>query len=809
MNVPSITKRNVTRLLVATFFGLAVVGGSLPRVGSQDISEAPEQLEIPLIEREPFDVIILDEENKNFRAEVFLLPFSPRRVPTADKRRGDLRVRLLLDDSMEWDVAWQHITQVLLFERMLFDKAEALKKEAAGLMAKRQFLDAGEKLDEAYHYFTKLELEYPRYPRLGAAVDEFLYFDSGNLYKQGRFAEALNVMEQLYARNPTYANNALPGRMGQLVDEIVSGYLGKEDYRSARIVLDRLAAKYQDKRPTQIDKWRKELDRLAAERVVVGRKALAEKDYRKAVDAVRLARDVSPTSRDARDLEMILNETYPQIVVGVTQPALTYDSERIDDWAARRTGRLVHRSLIEFLGPGNEGGEYRFPGGTIERSPNGRKLIFRLDQFAADNANVVQSGYVLSQRLLDLANPKSAEYRSAWSSLITGVSIDNVLRVEVDLRRSHVLPEALLRVPMSATLLPDGTPAKDGTGSFRVDLETETERVFLLKDFQPGTRLAELIERHFENANGAMNALRRGRIDVIDRLFPSDAARLQEQLDRERTSDLVLQPYALPTVHALIPKSDHPFLENRNFRRSLAFGIDRHRILGEDLLGGRDLPGCQVISGPFPLGLGQDDPLAYAYDETLEPRLWRPRLAKLLLILAEKELTLKAELLKEEAPKLTPLLIAHPATEQSRVACQAIKAHLKIIDIEINTKELPAGMTTDPDDECDLLYTEIAIWEPVSDARKLLGPRGVAATDSPYVQQALRRLDQSENWGDVREELVALHHAAHNEVALIPLWQTTDYFVYNKRLRNLGENPVWLYQNVDQWRLQAEVAERP
>ena len=806
MNVNMMLKRNLSRLLVVALAGLALVGGGLPRADSQETEEAPAELEIPLIEREPFDVIILDEANKNFRAEVFPLDLPNRIVPPPEKRRGDLRVRLLFDDSLQWDVAWQHITQVLLFERMLFDQAKSLKMEGARLIAKEQYLDAGEKLDEAYHYYTKLQLEYPRYPRLEIEVDEFLYFDAGNLYKQDRFAEALNVMEQLYERNPTYRNNALPARMGSLVDEIVTAYLAKKDFRSARIVLDRLADKYQERRPAQIDKWRKELDRSASERVAVGRRALEAKDYRTAVEAVRQARDVSPSSRDARDLELTLMETYPQIIVGVTQPASTYNSERMDDWAARRTGRLVHRSLIEFLGPGNEGGEYQFPGGTIDRSPNGRQLIFRLDQFAANNANVVQSGYVLSQRLLDLADPKSPEYRSAWSSLITGVSVDKVLQVNVDLRRSHVLPEAMLRVPMSATMLPDGTPAKDGTGSFKVDLETETDTVFMLKDFQPGTRLAELIERHFENANGALNALRRGRIDVIDRLFPSDAARLQEQLDRERSSDLVLQQYALPTVHTLIPKSDHPFMANRNFRRALAFGIDRHRILGEDLLGGRDLPGCEVISGPFPLGLGQDDPLAYAYDETLAPRLWRPRLAKLLLILAEKELTLKAELLKEEAPKLTPLLIAHPATESSRVACQAIKAHLKIIDIEINTKELPLGVTTD--DECDLLYTEIAIWEPVSDARKLLGPKGVAATDSPYVQQALRWLDRAENWGDVREQLVALHHAVHNEVTLIPLWQTTDYFVYNKRLRNLGESPVWLYQNVDQWRLQAEVAER-
>ena len=76
------------------------------------------------------------------------------------------------------------------------------------------------------------------------------------------------------------------------------------------------------------------------------------------------------------------------------------------------------------------------------------------------------------------------------------------------------------------------------------------------------------------------------------------------------------------------------------------------------------------------------------------------------------------------------------------------------------------------------------------------------------VGQALRRLDAAEKWGDVRDQLVALHRATHNEVSVIPLWQTVDFFVYNKRLQNIGGKPVWLYQNVDQWRLGAQTVQR-
>ena len=82
-----------------------------------------------------------------------------------------------------------------------------------------------------------------------------------------------------------------------------------------------------------------------------------------------------------------------------------------------------------------------------------------------------------------------------------------------------------------------------------------------------------------------------------------------------------------------------------------------------------------------------------------------------------------------------------------------------------------------------------------------------AASDSPYVRQALRWLDAAQTWGEVRERLLQVHNAVHNEVAVIPLWQLVDFFAYNKRVRNLGERPVWLYQRVDKWRLGSATAE--
>ena len=762
-----------------------------------------------LLERLAFDVVVVKNlpEKPPFEAEVLPLEIPGRVLPPTTARTGKIKCRILEDDSVEYEVDWADIIDIKFFEQMLFEEAKRLQDEPVEGATDAEKLDKKlTNLDEAYRYFTRLEIEYPRYPGLTAAVDDFLYLDAGTLYKSGRYAESLAVMEQLFARNPGYKNNSLPRAMGALVNQVVKSYVDVKDYRSSRIVLDRLASKYSDTQGATIQLWRDSLTKLATENLAATRQAMQAQQFHEAIELLRKALDISPDVPGGKELELELSTTYPQVIVGVTQPALQFDAGQLDDWAARRAGRLLNRTIVEFLGPGSEGGDYQFPFGTIERSADGRLMTFHMNSSDPNSPSPLSDGYALSRRLLQLADVRSPEYHSPWASLVAGVSVKNVLQVDVDLRRSHVMPQSLLGKPITATKLLGSNELVDGTGQFRLTTRTDTELRFLFKGFQPNSRLAEVIEQRFDDAQGALNALRRGQIDVIDRLFPSDAARLQSQI--AGNSQLTLEQYALPTVHMLIPKSEHPYLQNRNFRRALIFGIDREMILRQELLGGRDVPGCRVINGPFPAGIDQNDPLGYAYDHSLDERKWNAGLTKLLTIVATKELEDKAKAAKEEPPKLTPLVLTHPANEPARIACQAIASHLSLVGIQIQVRELPIGVVTDPENKCDLLYAEIAIWEPVSDARKLLGAGGVAGTTSPFINQGLKLLDEAENWGQVRDQLLALHRATYSEATIIPLWQTVDFFVYNNRLRNVGDNPVWLYQNIDQWRLNAQTAQR-
>jgi hypothetical protein len=60
-------------------------------------------------------------------------------------------------------------------------------------------------------------------------------------------------------------------------------------------------------------------------------------------------------------------------------------------------------------------------------------------------------------------------------------------------------------------------------------------------------------------------------------------------------------------------------------------------------------------------------------------------------------------------------------------------------------------------------------------------------------------LDAASNWKDVRARLAELHQIADHELPLIPLWQTVNYFAYRTSVRGVGDAPITLYQNIDQW----------
>jgi hypothetical protein len=629
-----------------------------------------------------------------------------------------------------------------------------------------------------------------------------LYLSAGAAFRQRQYDEALAVLEELLAQNPNYrggeSSPTLMQVLGNITDRLLTRYVEQRDFRSARTLLARLARQYRADNEPFVQRWRQQLSEMAARHRDAAREHLAAGRFVEAHDESTAMQQVWPEVAGANELIAEIARRYPLVVVGVEHPARKFDTRSLHDVAARRAGRLRERLLVEFTGPGPEGGEYNSPLGTIQFSDDGRQLAFRLPRDAGPDL-----AYDLVQRLLERARPASESHSPTWSRVLETVRANGTAAVQADLRASHVLPQALLQLPLvppSHQLhLSGGGPAEPYT---LLAQEPASTRLTINPDyaFRGVGQPAEVAERYYEDPQRALLALQRGEIDVLDRVYPGDIPTLRAD------ASVAVAPYRTPTTHVLAVRSEHPYLANRTFRRALLYGSNRELILREGILRGRQVAGFRVVSGPFPAPSSSGDPAAYGYDQQIDPRPYEPRLALTLRILGEGEVKAAHEKLEQTPPPLTPIVLGHPADETSRIACRALARQWQRIGVECQVVEFPPGAFDDSEGKCDLVYLQLAAWEPIVDAGRLLGQDGLAPAGSAFIQLTLRQIEQAQNWQQARFRLLHLHRLLHEDVTLIPLWQTADHFAWRRSLQGISPGRVHLYQDVEQWRVATQLA---
>lgn len=742
--------------------------------------ESPKQEERPrftLIHGEPFDRITLKDGNA-----VRIVPqeFPEGKKPQSPKPTDKLRIVLLDEVGAKFDVAWKDIERYEQFQDMVLDDARVLTSLG--------------RFDMAWDHLIYLRERYPNAPGLEEASQTFLYVNAGNLYQQGKLDRALAILEDLQQTNPDYPRAAMA--LGAVAGQVLKTYIeDQKNYRVARQLLKRLEEAYGAAIGSSLNAWRARLEQLATAEKNTAEAQVAAGNFLEAHEATRRMMNIWPELPGGVELAAEIAEKYPLVVVGVEQPAAVYDPHSIDNWAARRAGRLLYRMLTEYERHGPEGGFYRFPLGQYLRTDDDLQLRFRLNNdFLA--GPIVLTGYDVARTLESLANPQDQLYRPGWGQLAGEIAVEGVASVVVALRQPHVRPEALLQTKFDFL-------AGDSEGNpftpFRIAKSPRpNEAIYSRNDayaFRGATQPAVVVERRFDEARQARTALLSGEIDVLDRIYPGDVVRLQSQ------SEVVVGRYDAPTVHMLVPNDKNPFLANRTFRRAVLLGIARDVILNNVLLEGANVPGCREVTGPFPAGVGTADPQAYAYDFRLESRAWNPQHAIVLKALAISQINKAAESQKAAPPKLAPLKLVYPAAEVARRACQAIQVQLRQIQIETQLVELPAGQSRPEDDDFDLLYVEASITEPLVDARRLLGEGGVAKITNPYIRQAVRNLDGARSWREARDHLLELHQRVHTELVVIPLWQLVEHYAYRNSVQNLTSRPALLYQDIEQWRI--------
>lgn len=734
------------------------------------------QTERMLVDERPFDVIVVKSDGSRNK----ILPLEDRSGKT--QRSGLLKCRLLSDPAEEVVINWSDVERIELFENMLLAEANQL------VLDKR--------FDDAFRSYARLLSEYPDTDQLAPSVQGFLYIDAEAQIAAGELTRALSTLEELFQRNPGYqrAGGSVVERISEVSSRILEDLVAtKKDYPMARRLIVQLETRYGQNRLEATGKWKTVLMDMAKQRMDRIRQLLQNKEYLVARDVVAEMMLIWPEYPGARQLAEETVRSYPIAIVGVMQRVAKPNPLRIDDWAARRTGRLTERSLVEFVSPGPEGGYYSSPFGAVEKSDDFRSLYF---QMSASSRGPRLSSYELADWMLAMANPEGPHYNKRWAAIVDRIMVEDDSRIRVDLRKPDVLPESRLRVLLSE--YPPLANYLESMRPYKVEENTDQHVRFMRNPnalSQGVSPPAEIYERFYADVDKALTDIRLGRIDVIDRLFPADAARLLA----DDAGDIVVKPYALPTVHFLAVNTDrHEHLKQNSFRQAILRTIPRALIL-DKLLAGQPLEGCRVISAPIPAGRSLNDTLAYAYNEKIKVREYDNGVGKILFSVTMGLLEQMAEDNKTDPPLLEPIVLAHPEDKIARFACTIIADQLKLLGIETQLKQLGKGQTDDPNRDYDLLYVAATISEPVADIEALVGREGIAKSDDQYVNFYLRQIAESTNWREVRRNFESLHQTLASDLTVIPLWQLTEYYAHRPGVYGLDDEVVSLYQDVDNW----------
>jgi hypothetical protein len=197
-----------------------------------------------------------------------------------------------------------------------------------------------------------------------------------------------------------------------------------------------------------------------------------------------------------------------------------------------------------------------------------------------------------------------------------------------------------------------------------------------------------------------------------------------------------------------------------------------------------------VLSGPFPRG--------YAYDEQVAPAAHSPRTA---IALFHCDL---AGNTGDTQPRHVTLV--HRRSDVARRAALAIQEDLALngLGLQVDVREITPGDELPSASSWDLQYVEWQAMEPARDVGTLLGGTHWSRGADPELDAALEQLAQAASREQAAVPLHAIHRRAHETLAVIPLWQIDEYALVHPTLRGVGERPVTLYHNIEQWQVTSE-----
>jgi hypothetical protein len=740
--------------------------------------------EIPLYEREAFDRITIQSDGQAVSLDVLPISDADRRRIDQAKPGEKLRVRLVDYPERVFEIDLQFVTELKTFQQLILEQVRELV--------------AQDKPDVAFGYLCELVRESPDLPGLNGVIEAFLLRDAALSFRLGEWPEAWATLQELKRRNPS--QRGLPGAVRAVSRRMLENEIKAGRYREARGLVQWIREQHATIPGVsdELASAEENLSAIAEQLVESAQRSIQARDWQQALRDCAKATQADPRNRRAAQAWQAILQAYPSLTVGVAQVPPLAGQEVPLEWNSERIQRLLRRQLVDQVGFGSDGGRYESPWARITVADSQQELLLDLDR-APTAGRAAYSAYDLSRVLAASETPCPGCLPVAqWLGQIQAV---HATRLRLRLTQPMLRPERFLLFPLWK-LDPTDRLARPFV---RTDPPEPTDTTTFLSNEDYAWReedsLREIREVSYRRPAELLEALLREDVQAVERVHASDVAQLRND------PRFTVREYPAPSLHYLVPNMHRPLPAQRMIRRALLYALNRPRLLREEVLGGANLEGCRVLTGPFPMGFSLDDPLAYAIDTQLQPLPYDPVLASVLYRLALPQVRLiehgpPVKNKQTDHPKREPAIrLVHPASARASLTCEAIQDQWSILGATVELVELPPGRIWPENGDWDFVYVECLMTDPLHDTLRLFSAGGLLPEPSGYLRLALRQLRLARKWPQARTALQRIHRLIYEDLSVLPLWQIKEHFAVVNRLQGVGSDPLTFYQDLERWRL--------
>ncbi len=688
--------------------------------------------------------------------------------------------------------------------------------------------------DLAYELLNILLRNTPKWPGALDRHNALLYAEADREIAGGQYETALAIFEEIHSRSPQYAG--LSERTGTVIDHLIEEAIAGNDWRKARYYRERLQRLFPDHPSPQ--SWRSRFIDSAEQQLTAAAEARSEGDHRLALTHAEQAVRIWPSLRNLRVRYRRFADRYQRLHVGVLDLPSDRDARAVvKSQAAYRAERLNGIRFFEIDRADDGSAHYstRFCD-RWEPLNLGREVQFDLRSSRQPwEAQPVVTAPAIAERIAARLDPSNPAYDERLAGYAKSVEADSPYSFTLRFDRVPVRTEPLLAIAVLEASEKEASPATvdeassatveetspvsvaavgdavgdavresaSGTqpvGGFRRVEQTPDRAIYRRVLAEPeGLRhyhLAEIEERRYPDSDAALQGLIRGEVSMLVRppAWIVDLLRTDEQMLKA----FFVEKMAVPVTHLVQFHPRSKALKNREFRRALAYAVDRQKILTDTVLRNRADDLGRVVNGPLP---SRSD----ANNALVRTRRYDPLAAVSLTLAARKQLG-------GTLPSLKMIVVDDPVAQQ---AAQRIVESWSRFGITVEIVDMPAGPLVAPggkEAEWDLLYRTVQLTEPVTQLWPFLTLAGRAQVSDldpfpDWLRQEIIALDLASDWRAALQSVNTLHLHLWGEVMLLPLWEVDDYLIYRKHVRGVPVSPVHPYEDVDRWVVESWYAE--